>query len=132
MSDFALDFEVKKRDEEQQIVFGWSYVTKKNGEQVVDHSGEIVSTEDIEKGAYDFVLESRIGDDMHDFGDAARLVESMVFTKEKCELMGLSLADDREGWWVGFKVSDAELWKAVKAGDRGMFSIGGKAVAQEV
>jgi hypothetical protein len=31
------------------------------------------------------------------------------------------------GWWVGYKVEDADLWKGVKDGTYSMLSIGGRA-----
>ena len=37
-----------------------------------------------------------------------------------------------EGWWIGFKVTDDEVWKKVKDGTYPMFSIEGEAVREEV
>ena len=36
------------------------------------------------------------------------------------------------GWWIGFKVTDPEVWEKVKDGTYSMFSIEGEAVREEV
>ena len=35
------------------------------------------------------------------------------------------------GWWVGFHVTDPEMWKLYKAGERPELSIGGRASFDE-
>ena len=35
-------------------------------------------------------------------------------------------------WWIGFKVTDDEVWEKVKDGTYPMFSIEGEAVREEV
>ena len=78
---------------------------------------------------YDFVLNSRRGDEMHDFKTKAHCIESVVFTKEKQDAIGIDLGF--EGAWVGFYVSDDELWAKVKDGTYPMFSIAGTATEVE-
>jgi hypothetical protein len=46
-------------------------------------------------------------------------------TPEKWEAMGIPEGTLPVGWWVGFKVNDAEVWKAVKDGKYKMFSVHG-------
>lgn len=120
--------EVIKFDEEQQIVYGWAYVAKDaKGRVVVDKSGEYMdSPEDLENMAYGFVMKSRKGDSDHDMITKSHLVESVVFTPEKIKKMGIPDGTVPMGWWVGFKVEDAEVWKGVKSGKYGSFSIYGK------
>ena len=36
------------------------------------------------------------------------------------------------GWWIGFQVTDADVWEKVKDGTYSMFSIEGKAERVEV
>ncbi len=64
---------------------------------------------------------------MHERGDCAILVESIVFTKEKILAMGIPEGTVPEGWWIGFKVLDEEVWEKVKDGTYSMFSIEGEA-----
>lgn len=116
-------FEVRKVDEEQRLVFGWFSVVEKDGEPVVDREGDVILAEDLEKAAYGFVLKARVAGESHMRVGVGDLVESVMFTKEKQEALGIDLG--MVGWWGGFKVSDEEVWKAVRSGDYPMFSIGG-------
>lgn len=36
------------------------------------------------------------------------------------------------GWWIGFRVTDDDVWEKVKSGEYSMFSIGGTAIREEV
>ena len=56
------------------------------------------------------------------------MVESMVFTPEKAEAMGIPQGIVPTGWWVGFKVEDDRLWSQVKDGRYQSFSIHGSGV----
>lgn len=115
-------------DEDRRMVFGWAYVAKRaDGSAVVDHSGDRVDNVDsLEFSAYDYVLKSREGDVMHTRKQTSVLIESMVFTAEKCEALGLDKDAVPTGWWVGFKILDDEAWEGVKSGKYAMFSIEGK------
>jgi hypothetical protein len=63
-------------------------------------------------------------------GDADNvLIESMVFTPEKLDKMGIAAGTVPLGWWVGYQVSPA-LFAKVKDGSRLMFSIEGTAVKE--
>ena len=37
-----------------------------------------------------------------------------------------------EGWWIGFKVTDPDVWDKVKDGTYPMFSIEGTAIREEI
>ncbi len=126
--------EVSKVDEDKRLVFGWAYVTHdKDGQINVDKSGEFVDDyEELEKGAYDFVIKSRAGDADHTNIKGSEMVESMVFTPEKIEKMGLAPGTLPSGWWVGFKIEDEEVWRSVKNGKRLAFSIHGRGTRKEV
>jgi len=124
---------IHKVDDERRLVFGWAYVAKTaGGDQVTDHSGDEVDPENLEEVAYDYVLHSRDGGEMHVAKGVSRLVESLVVTKEK--LSGMGLAEDAlpAGWWVGFRVDDDAVWKRVKDGELAMFSIGGTGTREEI
>ena len=82
--------EVIKADPVQRNVFGWAYITHdKDGVVNIDKSGDFVDDpEELEKGAYDYVLHSRKGDADHTNVQGGTLIESIVFTPEKIEKMG--------------------------------------------
>lgn len=124
---------IQKVDEDRRMVFGWAYVAKRaDGSAVVDHSGDRVdNVESLEYSAYDYVLKSREGDVMHTRKQTSVLIESMMFTAEKCEALGLAKDAVPTGWWVGFKILDDEAWEGVKAGKYAMFSIEGKGTYAE-
>ena len=114
--------EIIEKKEDQRLVFGWASIIEEEGEEVVDHQGDTISEEELEKAFYDFVLNSRNAGEMHVRKDAGQLVECIVFTKEKQDLLGIDLG--KVGAWVGFKV-EQEVFEKVKDGTYSMFSIGG-------
>lgn len=134
--------DIAKFDVERQLVFGWAYVTHDTqGNVVVDKSGEFIDDyEELESAAYQFVEKSRVGGDSHqrdmtvNFGPkkVGTMVESMVFTPEKLAKMGLPPGILPTGWWVGFRIEDPEVWKAVKEGKRPAFSIHGSGKKETV
>lgn len=122
---------ISKADEDKRQVFGWCSISKKDGRDVLDLQGDYVPIEEIEKSAYDYMLTSRKGgnqhrrtpdDQAHHVGD---VIESVVFTPEKIEKMGLPDSFP-QGWWIGFKIHDDEAWDDIKSGRRTGFSIHGK------
>ncbi len=125
---------ISKVAEELQIAFGWAYVcTTAEGEQVEDHSRKVIQIGELEPAVYTFMVESRLGDEMHqrvtdeDGNIIGEIVESCVVTKEKLKAWGLPEDAMPEGWWVGLKVYSAEVWAKVKDGTYRMFSVTGLA-----
>ena len=127
---FSIPLAITKFDPDQQLIFGWASVVEEDGNLVVDKQGDVILPEDLEKAAYDFVLYARKHGDMHDRVGTGRMIESMVFTKDKQEALGINIG--KVGWWVGFKVDDDELWAAHKRGERPEFSIGGTGTRKEL
>lgn len=124
---------ILKIDSEEQLVFGFFNVSvNKSGDLMVDLQDDIITPTVLEGAAYEYVLESRAGGDMHEGDAVATLVESMVFTPEKLEKMGLDAGTIPTRWWGGFKIHDPEIFEMVKSGDRPMFSIEGEAERVEV
>ena len=108
---------------------------KIGGQDVVDEQGDYISLEDLEEAAYTYVHKSRVGGDMHRRnGDAPHhvsdMIESMVFTDEKIEKMGLP-NDFPRGWWVGYQIHDPDTWSEVRKKGRTGFSIHGKGLRRD-
>lgn len=122
-------FKIKKSDDDKHLAFGWaSAAADINGETVVDCYEDIIDIEELEQAAYKFVELYREGGEMHERGGCAVLVESIVFTPEKIAAMGIPEGTVPTGWWIGFKVTDDDVWAKVKDGSYPMFSIEGQAV----
>lgn len=126
-------FEIQKSDDERMLAFGWANVSlNESGEQIEDWQQDMIDPEELENAAYNFVELYREGGEMHERGGAAVLIESMVFTKEKMKRLGIPEGTLPVGWWIGFKVTDPDVWEKVKDGTYSMFSIEGEAERIEV
>lgn len=126
--DIKKIFEIVRKDEDQQLVFGWASIAKTaDGQTLVDYQGDVIDPEELEKSAYDFVLNSRATGEEHnpDKRGKGRMIESMVFTKEKQRALGIPEGILPEGWYVGFHIDDPDTWDKVKKGSYLMFSIEG-------
>lgn len=126
---------VVKVDADQRLVFGFFNICKVGEQLVEDLQGDLIETYELEKAAYDFVLNARVAGEGHVRKDIGRLVESVVLTYEKQQSINKSLEElgiegsmnlGCEAWFGGFKISDDDVWKAVREGDYPAFSIGGK------
>lgn len=132
---FGVSWEIRARvakvDAEQRLAFGWASVAvDAAGRPVIDHQGDLIPVEELERAAYQYVVTSRDASEMHGRRGVAQLVESVVLTPEKYAALGLPLGPS--GWWVGFRVTDDAVWQRVKAGDFREFSIGGSATRKPV
>lgn len=126
-------FSVAKSKDDKMLAFGWASVAvRTDGEQVEDLQGDIIDPEDLEEAVYDYVQFYGDGGEMHRRGGVAKLVESVVFTKEKARFMGIPDGTVPEGWWIGFRVLDPDVWDKVKDGTYSMFSIEGTGARVEV
>jgi hypothetical protein len=125
--------EVTKLDAARQQVFGFFNMSvKSDGEPLVDLQDDLIDPATLEQAAYDFVLKSRAGGEMHQGDPVATLIESFVATPEKLEAMGLPSDAIPAGWWGGFQVHDRDVWKRVADGELKMFSIQGRGERVEV
>lgn len=126
-------FKIMKSDDDKMLAFGWANVSMRvDGKLIEDWQSDIIEPEELENAAYNYVLLYREGGEMHERGGAAILIESVVFTEEKMAAMGIPAGTLPIGWWIGFKVTDKEVWKKVKDGTYPMFSIEGEAERIEV
>lgn len=126
-------FKIQKADDDKMLAFGWANVAvTAGGKQVEDYQEDMIDMDELEQAAYAFVELYREGGEQHERGGVAVLVESMIFTKEKMDALGMADGTLPEGWWIGFKVTDPDVWDKVKDGTYPMFSIEGEAVREEL
>ena len=134
--NWEIPLEIMKADPDQRLIFGWASIVTKNGKLVVDHQNDVISADELEKAFYDYVLYARNQGHMHSQMGVGRLVECMMFTKQKQDVLKIVVRDEDgdqiEGAWVGYFVDDDAVWKAHKRGELPAFSIGGAAVPIEV
>lgn len=121
--------EISKVDTDKRQVFGWASISKKDGKPVLDLQGDMIDTDELERAAYTYVLKSRKGGHEHQKHEdgpvhVSDLIESIVITDEKKKALGLP-EEMPEGWWVGFKIHDDEVWELAKSGELAGFSIHG-------
>lgn len=133
--DVEIAGEFTKFDDAKRQAFGWASITKVNGVPVVDRQDDYIDISDLEDAAYKYVHKSRVGGDMHRRnGDVPHkvsdMIESMVFTPEKIEKMGLP-EDFPQGWWVGYQIHDEDTWEQVRKRGRTGFSIHGKGIRRD-
>ena len=121
-------FKIAKADDDKRLAFGWASISiRTDGNLIIDYQGDILEPEVLEEAVYNFVEFYREGGEMHERGDCAVLIESVVFTEEKMKAIGIDPGTIPIGWWIGFKVYDDDVWSKVKDGTYPMFSIEGTA-----
>ncbi len=126
-------FSIMKSDDDKRLAFGWASVAVRvTGEVIEDFQEDIIEMDELEPAVYAYVLEFRTAGELHERGGIGRLVESVVFTKEKAAAMGIPEGYLPEGWWVGFYIDDDDVWQKVKDGTYPMFSIEGTAQREKV
>jgi hypothetical protein len=124
---FKLEMEIlMKADDDKHRVFGLFSVIEEEGEVVIDKEGDMITPDELEEGAYEFVKSSRVAGEAHVKKGIGTLIESVVLTKEKQQLLGIDLK--KVCWFGGFEITDADVWEKVKKGIYKSFSIGGKAI----
>lgn len=122
------EIQITKSDDDEQLVFGWANVSiNSDGTLPVDYQDDITLPETLEKAAYQFVLKYRASGEQHQGDVQGHLVESIMFTKDKMEALGIPEGTVSEGWWVGFHIPNQEVFEKVKKGHYKMFSIEGTA-----
>ncbi len=131
MTEQAFDIRIpfSKMDEERREVTGWASVTSKGGVPVVDLQDDLIDLNDLRKAVEGFLDGSRDAGYMHlrdDDGELVRIgkiVGSLIIDQETAK--ALNMETPNEGWIITMKVEHDEVWKQVKEGLLGAFSIGG-------
>ena len=129
-TDFESRGEVTKMDDEKRIVYGYASVISKNGEPIVDLQGDVITADELEKAASEFMLNSRIGKTMHSGEPTTTIIHSFPMTDEIKK--AYQIESPYEAWLIAVKVHDDKTWEMVKSGKLKDFSIGGKATRREL
>ena len=130
MTKANIEGKILKTDDEQRLVYGWASVVTENGEAVVDRQGDVIEAETLVKAVNEFMEHVRVGKAMHTGDQVGVVVHSLPITKEIGDSLGIQ--SDREGWVVAYKVFDDDVWAMVKSGELAAFSIGGRAIKEEI
>lgn len=122
-----IGFSFAKSKDEEMLVSGWANVAvNADGSIPLDWQDDIILPETLEKAAINFMLDYRESGVMHEGGSVGTIVESIFFTKEKQEILGIPEGTVPQGWFVTVKVHEPEVFAKVKDGTYKMFSIQGK------
>jgi hypothetical protein len=119
----SLTVEIKKQDQDEQLVFGEVYVPN-----VTDSQGDRMSAEEIKKTAYLFMERMRLNkvDTDHDQKvNGSFVVESFIARDGDPTFIPGS-------WVIGVKVPDAGIWQKIKKGELNGFSFDGMGIREEV
>lgn len=125
-----IEGKILKTDDEQRMVYGWASVITEKGEPVVDRQDDMIEADTLVKAVNEFMEHVRVGKAMHVGEQVGTVVHSLPITKEIGDSLGIQ--SDREGWVVAYKVFDDDVWNMVKSGELAAFSIGGKAIKEEI
>lgn len=121
-------FNITKSNSNEGLVSGWANVAvNADGSIPLDWQDDIIAPSTLEKAAIQFMMDYRESGVMHKGDAAGVVVESIVFTKEKQECLGIPEGVVPEGWFITVKVLDPEVFAKVKDGTFKMFSIQGYA-----
>ena len=112
------------------IVFGYATVSKENGVDYFDTQGDHISDEETIPMAFDFAKGERLGDDMHDQGNAGFFPFIFPLTEDVAKSLGIEAK--KYGLLVGFKPNSDDLLAKFASGEYTGFSIGGMGDREEV
>ena len=130
MTKTNIEGKILKTDDEQRMVYGWASVVTEDGEAVVDRQGDVIEADTLVKAVNEFMEHVRVGKAMHTGEQVGTVVHSLPITKEIGDALGIQ--SNREGWVVAYKVFDDGVWDMVKSGELAAFSIGGRAIKEEL
>lgn len=108
--------EIKKLDEELQIVYAEVYVPG-----IPDSDNDFMSVETVREMAHNFLAEGRVAKIDHEHSRdtiTAAVVESFVARKGDPDFIA-------DSWVAGVKIFDPEIWELVKSGEINGFSLDG-------
>lgn len=122
---------ITKASDELQNVYGWANIAvERDGSLVTDAHGDQIELSDLELAAYEFVAQGGVSGEDHAGDVDAVVVESMVFTPDKLEALGLAKDALPGGWWLGVHIPDRAAFERAKT-SKSAFSIEGSATRED-
>jgi hypothetical protein len=113
---------ITKIDDGLGLVFGWASVSTVNGQPLIDKQGDFVPPDELLKASTAFMADARVAKLMHKHG-VGEVLHSFPLDRSIAKAFGIKC--DVEGWLVGMKVHDPEVFAAVREGRLSGLSIGG-------
>lgn len=113
-----------KVDESENVVFGWAFVCKMNGELHFDLHGDNLDEDYVVPALKQFMLDGGIGKEMHVGDQKGRIVAAWPVTPEIAKAFG-DEAPAVTGLRIGIYFDDAAVVAKFKDGTYTGFSIGG-------
>jgi hypothetical protein len=118
---------------EGKLVYGWALVCEERGADgefapYVDTQGDHIPEDAMVEAAIEFAKNSRTGLDMHAGSPAGSVPLVYVITRGSAML---GIESTKTGMLIGWEPNDPELLKAIAAGERTGFSIGGEVLESD-
>lgn len=120
----GISVEFEKSGPTGEYVRGWASVVSVNGIPFQDHSGDMITVDEIRKAAHRFITDARVAKTMHRGQPVGEIVESVIIDDDFAKAMGMSVT--HRGWWIGMRIDDEDVRKRVRSGELRAFSIGGR------
>tara|TARA_B100001123_G_scaffold170526_1_gene196181 strand:- start:38232 stop:39752 length:1521 start_codon:yes stop_codon:yes gene_type:complete len=121
---FDRQVKIAKSDADRRLVYGVVLEP-----EVIDAHNDIVSIDEIENAAHNYLIKSRMVGDQHSKPAKADIVESYIAPAD-LDIGGQQI---RKGSWVMVtKVHDDSMWSGIKKGAYTGYSIGGYAVKEPI
>lgn len=121
-------FGVSKVDEALGLVFGFAIVCKQDGDEYFDLQDDHIPEDAMLKAAMDFMLNSRVADDMHDGVEMGKVVFAFPLTEDIAK--ALDIQTRQTGLLIAMQPNEDVLEK-FKDGTYTGFSIGGRRIRDE-
>ena len=137
MNEWRTSIPIIKADQAQGLVTGWvSVVATPDGTPIIDSDDDVIPAEELEIAVQKAMVARGTGagavGDMHvpELSGAGDLVETMVFTPEKYDALGIPRGP--MGWVATFKVDPkSQLFADIASGKRAELSLEGSAATAE-
>lgn len=118
---------------EGKLAYGWALVCEERGADgefapYVDTQGDHIPEDAMVEAAIEFAKNSRTGLDMHAGEPAGSVPLVYVITRGSATL---GIESTKTGMLIGWEPNDPELLKAIAAGERTGFSIGGEVLESD-
>jgi hypothetical protein len=127
--DFEHEVEFLKFDDQLGLAFGFAIICKVDGEEYFDLQNQSVPEPVMLEAATEFMLNSRMADQMHDYQKQGTVVFAFPLTTEIAKRFGIKT--DVTGLMIAMKPNEEMLAK-FRSGELRAFSIGGRGALQEV